>query len=188
MTGASGLPYAFRLVEVLLRAEHAVDLMATEAACLVAGKEMRRELKAENPKAAFEALHNAHLLKSVAIEDISGCHASGSSAPEALVVVPCSMNSLARLAAGLGERAHERCAEVMLKENRPLVVVPREMPLSLIDLRNMTRLKEAGALLCPACPGFWHRPQRLEDLVDFVVQKICRLLRLDISLIEAWRG
>lgn len=188
LSGASGLQYGLRLAEVLLTHGHEVHLFATEAAAMVAHKEMGMTLSPQHPERALEKHPKKALLKGVAIHDIACADASGSSAVDALVVIPCSMNTLAKMAHGLGDRALERCAEVMLKEKRPLIVVPREAPLSLIDIRNMAGLCEAGAIILPASPGFYHNPKSMEDLIDFIVQKVLSLLKLDIKLVESWKG
>jgi 4-hydroxy-3-polyprenylbenzoate decarboxylase len=187
-SGASGLCYGYRLVEVLLEYGHEVHLFATEGASLVAAKEMKTSLSAQHPEKAFAHLKNADKLTGVALNDVGGKNASGSSAVEAMVVIPCSMSTLARLATGVGGRSLERCAAVMLKEARPLIVMPRECPMSLIDLRNQVTLKEAGAHIMPASPGFYTQPQSVEDIIDFMVQKVLSLLKLDIPLTPPWQG
>ncbi len=188
LTGASGLPYGRRLVTALLEAGHQVDVVATEAASQVAAQEMHWALDVRDPARSFEGVTGFEKLRGISLQNIGGCHASGSSGPEAVVICPCSMNSLARLAHGLGDRAHERAFSVALKENRPAVVVPREMPFSRIDLKNMLALDEAGARVMPACPGFWHQPQSVADLVDFVVERVGQALGLQLGLVEAWKG
>jgi len=187
-SGASGLHYGYRLVDVLLEHGHNVHVFATEGAALVASKEMGVSLNPQHPERSFAQHNNAHNLRGIPLSDVGGKNASGSSAVDAMVVIPCSMSTLARLATGMGGRSLERCAAVMLKENRPLIVVPRETPMSLIDLRNQVTLKEAGAHLLPASPGFYTQPQSIEDIVDFIVQKVTDLLRLDITLTPRWQG
>lgn len=187
-SGASGLCYGFRLVEVLLENGHEVHVFATEGASLVAAKEMSQSLSSQNPEKAFSQLKNADKLKGIPLNDVGGKNASGSSAVDAMVVIPCSMSTLARLATGVGGRSLERCAAVMLKEARPLIVMPRESPMSLIDLRNQVTLKEAGAHIVPASPGFYTQPKSIEDIVDFMVQKVLGLLKLDITLTPPWQG
>jgi 4-hydroxy-3-polyprenylbenzoate decarboxylase len=187
-TGASGLEYGFRLVEVLLENGHEVHVFASEAAAIVASKEMGKSLSPKHPEKAFSHLNNSDKLFGVPLTDIGGKNASGSSAVDALVVIPCSMSTLGRLASGVGGRSIERCAAVMLKENKTLIIVPRETPLSLIDLRNQVTLKEAGAHILPASPGFYNKPQSLQDIIDFIVQKVVSLLRLDIQLTPPWQG
>ena len=121
-------------------------------------------------------------------ENIAGPPASGSFPAEAMVVVPCSMNTLAALAHGLAGNLLQRAAYVTLKEGRPLVVVPREMPLSMIDFDNMARLAAAGAAVMPAMPAFYHRPETVADLVDFVVAKVLDRLKIEHELSVRWRG
>jgi 4-hydroxy-3-polyprenylbenzoate decarboxylase len=112
--------------------------------------------------------------------------ASGSNPPDAVVIVPCSMGMLGRIAAGVSSSVLERCADVALKERKPLVLVPRETPLSSIHLENMLTLSRAGAEILPACPGFYHRPASLEELVDFVVSRILSRLGMDAGMHPRW--
>ena len=118
---------------------------------------------------------------------VEAAPSSGSAGIEAVVLLPCSMGSLARVAHGFSSNLVERSADVALKEGRRLVVVPRETPLSVIHLQNMLELARAGAVVLPAMPGFYHRPQRVEDLVDFVVGKVLDSLGVDIELFARWR-
>lgn len=187
-SGASGLNYGYRLVDVLLENDHEVYLMATESAAVVASKEMKTSLSPSQPDKAFINHPKSKNLTGISISDIGGTHCSGSSAMDAMVVLPCSMSTLGRLATGVGGRAIERAAAVMLKEAKPLIIVPRETPMSLIDLRNQVTLKEAGAHIAPASPGFYTEPKTIEDIVDFIVQKVTDLLRLDITLTPRWQG
>jgi 4-hydroxy-3-polyprenylbenzoate decarboxylase len=119
-------------------------------------------------------------------EDLSAPPASGSFGAEAAVIIPCSMNTLAALAAGLAGNLVQRAGYVALKEGRPLVLVPREMPVTRIDLENMARLAEAGAVIMPAMPGFYHRPKTVGDIVDFVVAKILARLGIEHGLDVRW--
>ena len=112
--------------------------------------------------------------------------ASGSNPPDAMVVCPCSMGTLAAIAQGMSDNLIERAADVMLKESRKLVLVPRETPLSAIHLENMLRLARAGAVVLPANPGFYHHPRRVEDLVDFVVARVLDQLRIAHALMPRW--
>jgi len=112
--------------------------------------------------------------------------ASGSNPPDAMVICPCSMGTLAAVACGLADNLIERAADVMLKERRPLILVPRETPLSAIHLENMLRLSRAGAVILPANPGFYHHPDSVQDLVDFVVARVLDLLRVQHRLMPRW--
>jgi 4-hydroxy-3-polyprenylbenzoate decarboxylase len=114
--------------------------------------------------------------------------ASGSARTAGMVICPCSMGTLAAIAHGTSRSLIERAADVVLKERRKLVLVPRETPLSLVHLRNLTLATEAGAVVLPAAPGFYHKPQHVRDLVDFVVQRVVDHLGLDIALVKRWEG
>ena len=114
--------------------------------------------------------------------------ASGSAKSAGMVICPCSMGTVAAIAHGTSRSLIERAADVVLKERRKLVLVPRETPLSLVHLRNLTLATEAGAIVLPAAPGFYHRPQKVSDLVDFVVQRVLDHLELDINLVRRWEG
>jgi 4-hydroxy-3-polyprenylbenzoate decarboxylase len=175
--GGSGIVYGIRLVEVLLAAGHEVHLMATGVA-----------LDAARPDLA--SLFRPEVRERLRIHDrqaVEASPSSGSAGVEAVVLIPCSMGTLARVAHGFSSNLIERSADVAMKEGRRLVVVPRETPLSAIHLRNMLTLAEAGAVVLPAMPGFYHRPTRIEELVDFVVGKVLDRLGLDIAMFERWR-
>jgi 4-hydroxy-3-polyprenylbenzoate decarboxylase len=119
-------------------------------------------------------------------DDFSIPFASGSNPPDAVIIAPCSMGMLGRIARGISSSVLTRCADVALKERRPLVVVPRETPVSVIHLENMLALARAGADILPACPGFYHRPATVEEMVDFVVSRILQRIGIDSSLTARW--
>jgi 4-hydroxy-3-polyprenylbenzoate decarboxylase len=191
-TGASGLAYGLRLLECLLAAGCRVDLMVTSAARIVARQEMDLTLPAGTPE--LVACLNERLpghageLRAYGREEWFAPPASGSNPAEAMVVCPCTMGCLAAIAQGLADNLIERAADVMLKERRPLILVPRETPFSLIHLRNMTQLVEAGATLLPANPGFYHRPASVEAVVDFIVARILDHLAVPHRLMARWGG
>jgi 4-hydroxy-3-polyprenylbenzoate decarboxylase len=122
-----------------------------------------------------------------ALEAVEAAPSSGSAGLSATVLLPCSMGTLARVAHGFSSNLVERMADAAIKERRPLIVVPRETPLSRIHLRNMLLLAEAGAIVLPAMPGFYHRPQSVQDIVDFVVAKILSALGLDHAIVKRWQ-
>lgn len=191
-TGASGLPYGIRLLECLLAAGRRVQLLYSQAARVVAKQEMDLDLPAapkelaDHFRAAYRELPGT--LEVYGREEWFAPMASGSGAPDAMVICPCSMGTLAAVAQGLADNLIERAADVMLKERRPLILVPRETPFSVIHLENMLRLARAGARILPPNPGFYAHPQSVDDLVDFVVARILDQLHIPQSLQAPWGG
>ena len=190
LTGASGMPYGIRLLECLLQAQIRVYLMYSQAAQIVARQEMELSLpaRAKETEAYFTERFSPETdqLRVFGREEWFAPVASGSNPADAMVICPCTMGTLASVAAGLSDNLIERAADVMLKERRPLVLVPRETPLSSIHLQNMLRLSDAGATILPANPGFYHHPQDVGALVDFVVARILDQLRIDHALMARW--
>lgn len=185
--GGSGAAYGRRLVEVLLAEGHRVHLCATPAALRVLRHEEGVDLDPARPDLA--ALFPPELregLRVHASDAVEATPASGSADLAATVLCPCSMGTLARVAHGFSSNLVERAADVALKEGRTLVVVPRETPLSAIHLRNMLRLAEAGAVVLPAMPGFYHRPRSVADMVDFVVARVLERIGVRNELIHRW--
>jgi flavin prenyltransferase len=193
ITGASGAIYATRLLEVLLSAGHRVHLTVSPAAVEVFKTELSialdlkkkvdaAQLGVTTERTAAGALIYHHY------QDYSAPIASGSFLTAGMVICPCSMGTLASVANGLSANLIQRAADVHLKERRKLIVVPRETPLGTIALENMKRLSEAGAVILPAMPGFYHQPKSIGDLVDFVVARICNQLgvTLDQELLKPW--
>jgi len=185
-TGASGLPYGVRLVEVLLASGVTVDLLASDVVARTAAAELPAALPETLSRLSRLARDQGTVLRRHATDDFSSPLASGSAATDGMVVCPCSMGTLARIAAGTGETLLLRAADVCLKERRPLVLVPRETPLASHHLENMLRLSRNGAVILPAMPGFYHRPRTVEDLVDFVVQRVCDHLGVRTDLVPRW--
>ncbi|MBY0460316.1 MAG: UbiX family flavin prenyltransferase [Gemmataceae bacterium] len=192
-TGASGSPYGVRLVEVLLRAGRAVHLTISPAAVEVfaaeAGATIHLNPEQFDPAALLgeraaglplSRLHYHHF------RDFRAGIASGSFLTGGMAVCPCSLGTLAAIAHGVSENLIHRAADVHLKERRKLVLVPRETPLGLIALRNMVAVTEAGAVVLPAMPGFYHRPRGLADLVDFVVARVCDQFGVEHELSRRW--
>lgn len=191
LTGASGLPYGLRLLDCLLAAGWRVQLLYSQAAQVVARQEMGLELPSRPAEARaallarFPAADPA-LLAVYGREEWFAPVASGSNPPDAMVICPCSMGTLAAIAQGLADNLIERAADVVIKEGRKLVLVPRETPFSTIHLENMLRLARAGAVILPPSPGFYHHPQTVDDLVDFVVARILDLLGAPHTLMQRW--
>ncbi|MCX7898084.1 MAG: UbiX family flavin prenyltransferase [Rhodocyclaceae bacterium] len=188
-TGASGIQYGLRLVACLLDAGCRVWLVYSQAAQIVAKEEAGLVLPAQAPAAARRLRAFFSCDERLAVFDRNDWHAplaSGSNPPDAYVVCPCTMGTLAEIAGGLAKDLITRGADVALKEGRPLILVPRETPLSAIQLENMLKLARAGAVILPPSPGFYHRPQRIEDLIDFVVARILDRLGIDHRLLARW--
>ncbi len=191
LTGASGMPYGLRLLECLLATGCHVQLLYSQTAQVVAKQEMDLDLPSRpaEVKATLLARHPAVDPEKLAVfgrEEWFAPVASGSNPPDAMVVCPCSMGTLAAIAQGLADNLIERAADVVLKEGRKLILVPRETPLSVIHLENMLRLARAGAVILPPSPGFYHRPQTVADVVDFVVARILDQLAIPHALMRRW--
>ncbi|MCE1242030.1 flavin prenyltransferase UbiX [Oryzomicrobium sp.] len=189
-TGASGLPYGVRLLECLLAAGCRVQLLYSSVAQVVARQEMDLELPGRPKEAeAFFRQRFAALPGTLEVygrEEWFAPVASGSNPPDAMVVCPCTMGTLASIAAGLADNLIERAADVALKERRPLILVPRETPFSTLHLENMLRLSRAGAVILPPNPGFYHHPETVQDVVDFVVARILDHLAVPHTLMRRW--
>ena len=192
VSGASGLIYAVRALKYLLAADYTIELVASRATYMVwqAEENIRMPTEPEQQElfwreqaGASEGTLNCHRWG-----DVGDNIASGSFRTLGMVILPCSMSTVAKIAAGLSSDLLERAADVQLKEGKPLVVVPRETPLSLIHLRNLTTLAEAGVKVVPAIPAWYHHPKTIEDLVDFVVARTLDTLDIDCIPIERWKS
>ena len=191
-TGASGMPYGLRLVECLIAANIHVRVVYSSAAQIVAKQECGLALPAQ-PREAARLLAERYgardgQLDVYAREDWLAPIASGSNPGDGMAICPCSMGTLGAIAAGLADNLIERAADVMLKERRPPVLVPREAPLSVIHLENMLRLARAGAVILPPSPGFYTQPRTIEDIVDFIVARVLDHLAVPHTLVERWGG
>lgn len=194
ITGASGQAYGGRLLSALRAGGHDVMACFSSGAVAVIRTEVAAAgLEGASREAVIQTFLESHGLGADAVrlaapDDMSSTFASGSSLAGAALICPCSMSSLACMAAGVTRNLIHRVADVMLKESRPLVLVPRETPLSEIHLGNMLRLKRAGALIVPAMPAFYHHPQTIDDLTDFVVGKALDQLGVQHQLFHRWEG
>lgn len=183
LSGASGAIYALRLLEKLALAGHSLDVVASEPACVSFAAETDVKLNAHRldaEKLLPHCPHLAHLVTTHSPREIGASIASGSVAHDGMVIVPCSMGTLARVAHGFSDSLITRAADVTLKERRKLLLVTREMPLSLVHLKNMTAATEAGARVFHACPHFYHRPQSVEEVADTVVDRVLDHLGVEI--------
>ena len=190
ITGASGVLYGLRVAGELLRSGARVSVLISEAGFAV----LRQECGVEWGGSAAEVLgqlrghlgHESDRLSYYAGDDFFAPIASGSAAADAMLVVPCSMGTLSRICCGNSGNLLERAADVMLKEGRPLVLVPRETPLNAIHLEHMLKLARLGVRIVPAMPGFYQRPESMEDLVDFVVGKVLDSVQVEHDLFRRW--
>jgi 4-hydroxy-3-polyprenylbenzoate decarboxylase len=185
ITGASGAPYAVRLLQALVERQQPVSLIVSDHGV--------RLLKTETDVASVDALREYvgsarwdAVVRVYDDRDRGAAPASGSALSAGMVICPCSMGTMSAIAVGASRSLVERAADVTLKERRRLVLVPRESPYSAIHLENMLSLTRAGAIILPASPGFYHRPRTIDDLVDFVVARVLDQLGLEQSLVPRW--
>lgn len=185
ITGASGAPYAVRLVEVLVRNRVPTWLIVSSH-----GWRLLQEETGIGDEAALRAATGGEwsTVTVYSDNDRGAKPASGSARTAGMVICPCSMGTVAAVAHGTSRSLVERAADVTLKERRKLILVPRETPLSLVHLRNLTAVTEAGAIVLPAAPGFYHRPAGIPELVDFIVQRVLDQLGLGIEIAPRWQG
>ena len=194
ISGASGTIYGIRLLQFLLENNYKVELVISESASKVAQTEINLNLSL-NPKTLKEQvetycgtpLHSFSHLNVWSHNDIAASISSGSYRTSAMIIIPASMGTIGAIASGTSDNLITRAADVCLKERRKLILVPREMPFSTIHLENLTKLSIAGAIIAPACPGFYHNPKNLDDTIDFVVGKVLDLIGIDHSLFKRWR-
>jgi flavin prenyltransferase len=187
VTGASGAPYAVRLLQALVEAKRPVQLIVSDHGWRLLETESGigdvAELQKRTGGDAWKKLVTTYDDR-----DRGAAPASGSALTAGMVIAPCSMGTLAAIAAGTSRSLVERAADVTLKERRPLVLVPRETPLSAIHLENMLRVTRAGAVVMPAAPGFYHKPSGIDDLVDFMVGRILDHLGVENTVSRRWNG
>lgn len=195
LTGASGAPYGLRLIECLLQQRQQVLLLISSAARVVLATEQGLKLSA-SPDQALQQLTAyfdergcppaADQLKVYGKEDWFSPVASGSAAPKRMVVCPCSTSTLSAIATGSSNTLIERAADVVMKERGQLIIVPRETPFSTLHLQNMLQLSQMGVTVMPAAPGFYHQPQSIDELIDFMVARLLDHLGIEQSLVGRW--
>lgn len=193
ISGASGLIYAVRTLKFLLEAEYAIEVVASKASYMVWQAESKIRMPAEpdlqeqfwREQAGVSTLGKIRCHR---WGDVGATIASGSFRTQGMLIIPCSMSTVAKLANGLSSDLLERAADVQIKEGRPLIIVPRETPFSLIHLRNLTTLAETGVRIVPAIPAWYHKPQTIEDLVDFVIARSLDQLDIDCVPLTRWEG
>lgn len=190
ITGASGAMYGIRLMECLLKADKTVYLMISSPAKVVIATETDLNLpgRATDIEAYFTEKFSAkpEQLKVFGRDQWMAPVASGSNAPSAMIVCPCSTGTLSAISCGMSRSLIERAADVMLKEQRKLILVTREMPLSAIHLENMLKLAKLGATIMPASPAFYNKPEKIQDLIDFVVARVLDHLGVKQRLVPRW--
>jgi 4-hydroxy-3-polyprenylbenzoate decarboxylase len=192
VTGASGAVYAERLIEVLLPAVERIYLIFTDAGRQVVRHELRRReesfslVRAEAGELATD--EERQVIRLCRNDDLFAPIASGSSVPTQMILLPCSMGTVARINQGISGNLLERAADVCLKQGRKIVLCPRETPFSLVHLRNLTSLAEMGVRIVPAMPAFYQHPKTIEDLVDFMVGRALEMLDLPHALYSAWNA
>ena len=185
ITGASGSIYGIRLIQELGLRKHTVNVVITPA-----GKQVMNEELGVFGFEQMDKLGLSEIINYVRIwgnDNFEAPFMSGSNAPEAVVIIPCSMGKLAAVANGISGNLLERIADVALKERKQLILVVRETPLSLIHLENMVKVTKAGATVLPAMPAFYHHPETVDDLVNFIVGKVLNLLGIEHNLFKGWR-
>jgi 4-hydroxy-3-polyprenylbenzoate decarboxylase len=187
ITGASGAPYAVRLLSVLVDAKQPVQLIVSSHGLRLLSTELGIDSVDSLRTSVGAKGWDAHI-KTFDDNDRGAAPASGSAQNAGMVICPCSMGTLSAIAAGSSRSLVERAADVALKERRKLVLVPRETPLSAIHLENMLRVTRAGAIVMPAAPGFYHKPKSIDDLVNFVVARVLDHLGVEQSLVPRWSG
>jgi flavin prenyltransferase len=186
VTGASGAPYAARLLQALSAAGARVGLCISDAGVQVCASELYGDITLSREDVTARLADGLDGVEAVGLRDYTTPYASGSARVDGYVVCPCSMSTAASIAAGAMANLVHRAASVALKEERKLVLVPRETPLSTIHLENLLRLRRAGATVVFAAPGFYHAPQTIDDLVNFVVARCLDQLGIDQSLVSRW--
>ena len=189
LTGASGSIYGLRMMEELCRRGFRLTVSFSESGVLVCREETGLDLSGDPLIVSAKLCEQFEVdadIQVVSPDDLFSCAASGSAAPDAMIVIPCSMGTLARIACGISGNLIERSADVMIKERRPLLLVPRETPLSEIHLENMLKLARAGVRIIPAMPAFYQHPETIADMVDFVVGKVLDQVEIDNDLFQRW--
>ncbi len=193
VSGASGLIYAVRALKFLLAADYEIELVASRSSYMVWQAEQNIRMPPEPDEQELFWREQAGVPQAGKLTchrwgDVGANIASGSFRTLGMIIIPCSMSTVAKIAAGLSSDLLERAADVQIKEGHRLIVVPRETPLSLIHLRNLTALAEVGVKVIPAIPAWYHHPKTIEDLVDFVVARALDALDIDCIPIERWQG
>ena len=192
IAGATGSAYGLRLLQVLNQKGYDVDVILSDAGRIVAREETGINFPADaNSSLGLlkeELKINAETVRVFNNHDFETPPASGSNPVEGMIIAPCSMGTLAAIAHGLADNLIRRSADVMIKQRRPLILLPRETPLSTIHLENMLSLSKLGVVILPPMPAFYHKPKRIEDIIDFVVGRVLDVIGIDHDLYPRWKG
>ncbi len=186
VSGASGIILALRTLEALTTLGHHVELTMSQYALYTAALEMGKEYS--TPTKFLSHIKNSDLVTLHSNQDVGCAIASGSFITDGMIIIPCSVTTLAAVAVGLGDNALRRAADVTLKEKRPLIIVPREAPFSEIHLENMLKLSRMGTTILPPVPAWYTQPKSLEDVENFIVGKVLDALKVDHSLYPRWKS
>jgi len=188
VTGASGIRYAIRLIDALVDLEIETHAVFSDSAIRVLRDEEGLAISSSNLSAASLLNKESKSVTFYNSKDIGALIASGSAKMSGMVIIPCSMNTLGAIATGVHSHLVHRAADVTMKEARPLILVPRESPLSAIHLENMLKLSRLGVQIVPAMPGFYHRPKEIKDLIDMMVMKVLDAMKISNELTSRWQG
>jgi polyprenyl P-hydroxybenzoate/phenylacrylic acid decarboxylase-like protein len=186
--GASGARYGIALLRALVDAKQEAALVVSAGGARVLEVEEGIRIDPERPDPDLLCPGHGGRVAGFPLHDVAAPFSSGTHPVAGMAIAPCSMGTLARVAQGISSNLLERAADVMLKERRKLVLVPRETPLSLVHLRNMTAVTEAGAVVLPASPGFYHAPKSVDDLVLHVVQKVLDQIGVEADVVRRWKA
>ena len=188
LTGASGVIYGLELITQLLKRGHEVHLVVSQPAVLVLQQEMDWRVDIQSCERVLREYLPAGALYYYNNNEIGAAIASGSFVIDAMIIIPCTMSTLAAVANGLSNNLIERAADVMLKEKRPLIIVPRETPLSKVHLRNMLQLADMDVVIVPAMPAFYHQPETINELIIFMVGKVLDILKIPHDVFRRYQG
>ncbi|MBI4651694.1 UbiX family flavin prenyltransferase [Candidatus Desantisbacteria bacterium] len=185
ITGASGIIYGLRTIEEILKSGYDIYLTVSDTGKIVLKQELNIDIT-DNPSTFFKNYFKSNNISYYSPDDFFSPLASGSSHIEAMLIIPCSMKTVAAIASGNTQNLIERASDVSLKEGRKLILVPRETPLNQTHLANLLKLAQMGVHIVPAMPGFYNHPQKIEDLVNFIVARILNLLKIEHNLVIPW--
>ena len=185
ITGASGVIYGIRTIEEIIKANKSIYLTISECGRIVLKQELDIDIT-DNPEEFFRNYFNTSKIHYYSPDDFFSPLASGSAKIESMLIIPCSMRTVAAIASGYTQNLIERAADVSIKEGRKVIIVPRETPLNQVHLANLLKLAQIGVHIIPAMPGFYNRPERIDDLIDFIVARVLNILNIEHTLLKPW--